>query len=413
MARVFISYRRADSSSLAYLVSRELELRGIDCFLDTRNIDGGGPFPDRLRHAIDEAQVVLVLLGATTFESEWVREEIKHAHEHGKLLIPIFQERYTTSDPIPDEHVYALLQSDGVHILDVRNIFIEAAFDQLEQMLQHSLTDVPPEPIIETPPRIPLPAPFAWVEIPGGRGTLKTDEDGVTLSVPTETYWIGKYPVTNAQFAQFIEAGGYSNREWWTDAGWDAREKGYDWNSKSRSWEPSGTPWTEPRYWQDSKWNGDEYPVVGVSWYEAVAFCLWLSDATGEHVMLPTEAQWQYAAQGDTGWAYPWGDEWDCQRCNNSVIPCNSNVTTPVRQYEGEDKGDSPFGVVDMSGNVWEWCLTDYDNHTNDVNSNANRRVLRGGSWGNGNTVSFRVDVRGRNYPDDRDFFWGFRVVLS
>ena len=71
----------------------------------------------------------------------------------------------------------------------------------------------------------------------------------------------------------------------------------------------SGTAsWSEPRFWNDSQWNGAQHPVVGVSWYEAVAFCLWLSDVTGERIMLPTEDQWQYAAQGDDGRTYPWGN---------------------------------------------------------------------------------------------------------
>lgn len=220
-----------------------------------------------------------------------------------------------------------------------------------------------------------LPAPFDWIEI------------------PKKGYSIAKYPVTNAQFAKFIEAGGYSTERWWTKQGWQQREK---------------DSWTEPRYWTDSKWNGAEQPVVGVSWFEAVAFCLWLSEATGEKIMLPTEDQWQYAAQGDDGRTYPWGNEWDCKRCNNSVNPCNSNATTPVRYYEG--KGDSPFGVVDMAGNVWEWCQTDYANKTNDINSNATLRVLRGGSWNVLSTDYFRCGFRFRNSPSGRSDSYGFRL---
>jgi len=185
-----------------------------------------------------------------------------------------------------------------------------------------------------------LPAPFAWIEIPGRKG--KTWQGA--------PYQIAKYHVTNAQFRLFVDAGGYRERKWWTDAGWAARER---------------EKWTEPRYWSDSKWNGNEYPVVGVSWYEAVAYCLWLSEALGEKIMLPTEDQWQYAAQGDDKRAYPWGNTWDGSRCNNRVGGQGIGKTTPVRQYEG--KGDSPFGVVDMAGNVWEWCLTDYETKSNDI----------------------------------------------
>lgn len=132
---------------------------------------------------------------------------------------------------------------------------------------------------------------------------------------------------------------------------------------------------------------------------------------TGENIMLPTEAQWQYAAQGDDGRTYPWGNDWDCKRCNNSVSPCSSNVTTPVTQYEGRNKGDSPFDVVDMAGNVWEWCLTDYEKQTDDINSTANSRVLRGGSWDYKYTYNFRCGYRLKDNPHDGFDDIGFRVA--
>jgi len=178
-----------------------------------------------------------------------------------------------------------------------------------------------------------MPKPFAWIDI------------------PNKGYSIAKYPVTNAQFAEFIKAGGYEIEKWWTEEGWQKRLEG--WHYQDKTWQASGTSWTQPRYWDDKKLNGAMQPVVGVSWFEAVAFCLWLSDATGENIMLPTEDQWQYAAQGDDGRTYPWGNEWNRDLCNNNVDKKGIGKTTPVTQYEG--KGDSPFGVVDMSGNVWEW----------------------------------------------------------
>lgn len=242
-----------------------------------------------------------------------------------------------------------------------------------------------------------LPTPFAWIEIPGGHGSLKTRVPAITLPIPTERFWIARYPVTCAQFALFIDAGGYHTPRWWTEAGWSQRQT---------------DGWTQPRQWDDPRWNGPDRPVVGVSWFEAVAFCLWLSNATGERIMLPTEAQWQYAAQGEDGRAYPWGSEWDCQRCNNSVDPCDSSTTTPVHAYDGKG-GDSPFGVADMAGNVWEWCLTDYHTHTNDIHYLSAWRVLRGGWWYNSDQNAFRCDSRHGSSPHDRDNTGGFRLALS
>jgi hypothetical protein len=200
----------------------------------------------------------------------------------------------------------------------------------------------PPPPVIKRKTSLELlPAPFAWIDIPAGKVTLVEGyfdgsyiKKGQKQTFDVPAFQIAKYPLTNAQFRLFVEADGYAKPEWWTDEGWAKRKT---------------EGWTEPRFWQETTLNQDNYPVVGMSWFEVVAYGLWLSEATGEAISLPTEQQWQWAAQGDTNWAYPYGDKLDISKCN-----FNSNSTTPVTQYEG--KGDSPFKVVDMSGNVFEWC---------------------------------------------------------
>jgi formylglycine-generating enzyme required for sulfatase activity len=226
-----------------------------------------------------------------------------------------------------------------------------------------------------------------------------------------EGFSIAKYPITNTDFAKFIEADGYNQKKWWTDAGWKAKLKGWDWNSKKSKWVETNKAWTQPLYWTDTTWNGVFQPVVGVSWYESVAFCLWLSDITGEKIMLPTENQWQYAAQGDDGRKYPWGTRWAISRCNNNVGNKGIGKTTSVSAYQG--KGNSPFGVVDMAGNIWEWCLTDYETNTNNSNKDANYRTLRGGSWHNNNTDDFGCDFHAWRNPYVRSNEFGFRISRS
>ncbi len=239
--------------------------------------------------------------------------------------------------------------------------------------------------------------PFAWIEIPAGKVTLVeggyVPKGGQVFDVPN--FVIAKYPTTNTQFAKFIEAGGYHEKKWWTDAGWQFKED-----------ERRG----EPRFWQERKWNQADHPVVGVSWYEAVAFCKWLSEFTGEKIVLPTEQQWQRAAQGDDNRIYLWGNKWDCHWCNNSVPLCRSYSTISVTHYEG--KGDSPFNVVNMSGNVWEWCLTKFETGGSELNG-EDIRIVRGGSWDNELVEDFYTTRRSSFSSNSWGNFAGFRIVLN
>jgi len=225
-----------------------------------------------------------------------------------------------------------------------------------------------------------------------------------TVELPA--YRIGRYPLTNAEYARFVEAGGYDERRYWTEAGWTWREK-------------NGV--TRPGYWEDEKWNRPDYPVVGVSWYEAVAHCRWLTEALqvaealdeGEVVRLPTEAEWEKAARGEHARQWPWGDDFDPARANTGEG--GPRRTTPVGKYS--PAGDSPYGAADMAGNVWEWCSSlsggypyDPDNGREDLEAGG-ARVLRGGSWLNAARAA-RCACRSRYNPDGRNNGVGFRCVL-
>ncbi len=220
-----------------------------------------------------------------------------------------------------------------------------------------------------------------WIAIPGGAVTL---EAGGTLAEPTAfdvaPFAISRCPVTNAQYEAFVAAGGYSQRQWWPDGFWAVMQKYH---------------WTEPRYWGDQDWNRPDCPVVGVSWYEALAFCQWLSATEDAAITLPTEQQWQRAAQGDDGREFPWGcDEPTINRCNwNRAV----DETTPVTRYPD---GASPYGVLDMSGNVWEWTLTPC---ANDASSNSDDAyLLRGGCWSSDSPISLRAAHRSPKDPNTR-----------
>jgi formylglycine-generating enzyme required for sulfatase activity len=156
------------------------------------------------------------------------------------------------------------------------------------------------------------------------------------------------------------------------------------------------------RYDDDRRFNGDEQPVVGVSWYDARAYCLWLSlvESGGEHddlYRLPVDTEWAWAAGGGTR-KYPWGDpDPDETRANYGG---NVGATTPVGIYPA---GATPEGLYDMAGNVWEW-------QENRTDKDKVVRALRGGSWFSG-SGNLRCDERSYDLPDLRNILFGFRVV--
>ena len=212
-------------------------------------------------------------------------------------------------------------------------------------------------------------------------------------------YWIGETPITNAQFRPFVEGDGYRNNAYWTKAGLKWR------NERKRR---------QPAYWDDPQWNGDNQPVVGVTWYEAVAYCRWLSAQSGDAYRLPTEAEWEKAARGPAGLIWPWGDTWQegCCNCEEAKIQC----TTPVGSYPN---GASHYGVLDMAGNVWEWCSSSFKHYPagsavaqKDFTVDEWDAPIRGGSWRHNRTY-VRCGARGRDNPIDRFNVWGFRVVWS
>jgi formylglycine-generating enzyme required for sulfatase activity len=221
-----------------------------------------------------------------------------------------------------------------------------------------------------------------WIEIPGGTVTLAAGGYLAQESVfELSAFGICRYPVTNAEFGEFVAANGYQQPDWWETVGWSARQKG---------------GWDGPRYWHGRDWNQPDHPVVGISWYEALAYCRWQSAQTGQAIVLPTEQQWQRAAQGDDGRVYPWGGtEPDETRCNwNRQV----DETTPVHQYPA---GQSPFGVSDLCGNVWEWCLTGWESGVGAADGRE-PRLLRGGSWSSDSPLSLRVTNRSPKDPNTR-----------
>ena len=237
-----------------------------------------------------------------------------------------------------------------------------------------------------------LGTPFEWCQIQGGEVNLidASDYGGTRGGVyQVSDFAIGKYFITNSQYKRFLDApNGFQNPEWWNYS-----PEGNLWRRDHRSPKPPAFP-------------GSDQPATRVSWFDSMAFCNWLSVELSAYVCLPTEQEWQRAAVGDTGWAYPWGNELDETRGN---FANHVRQTSPVGSYPA---GKSPFGVMDMIGNLWEWCLTVWGSDSTNPGGYV-YRATRGGAWNVSNPEYLRAIDRGAGQPPrSRLNDAGFRCAL-
>lgn len=263
------------------------------------------------------------------------------------------------------------------------------------------------------------------------------------------SFLIGKYPITNSEFRLFVEDRGYDNQSFWTEEGWKWRTGLLD-NSldilldidlrKSYSLWLSRRPKnnrTSPYAWDDPDWNADNLPVVGVTWYEASAYCSWLSYklrsnkilSSKQIVRLPTEAEWEKASKlainngnknDEDSILWPWGNFWDPNLCNSSESRLGG--TTPVGMYSVQFSKE--LYPQDIIGNVWEWCMDWYEEDIYNIYSSAPQdknpsgpqdgfyKVARGGSWRH-NREFCRNTRRRFHTPTLFSYDLGFRVAIS
>lgn len=237
-----------------------------------------------------------------------------------------------------------------------------------------------------------------WVTIPAGPFLMGSDTEKDRQAFANEihqyeaklpAYRISRYLITYAQFQAFIDdPGGFHNSRWWKGL---AMPDGHN---------------RAPDEQAFKFWN---HPRERISWYDAVAFCRWLSAKLHYEVRLPTEQEWEKAARGTDGRIYPYGDEFDAVKGNTKETGIGQ--TSAVGLFPD---GASPYGLQDMSGNTWEWCLTQrevnvFDAQNNEVTGDANR-ILHGGSW-DSYDVYARAACRADSAPDDCHELVGFRVV--
>lgn len=316
------------------------------------------------------------------------------------------------------------------------------------------------------------------VFVPGGTYIIGTDkgryaDEGPAHPVEIKPFTMSAFPVTNAEYKCFIDDGGYTTDEWWDtpaalawrkgEADSQAliddylsayrRESNFDEKEIQARW-PEDPDFaetliyiktlsddelialfhkqlsvseaaTKPRFWDDPAYNNPTQPVVGVCWFEARAYCNWLSAHAQKPLRLPSEAEWEAAARGAEGRQYAYAGDFDPNKGN--TLESRIRATTPVGLYSSgavipvsvsEAEENAPLHIYDLTGNVWEWTSTLYarydDESVMDRENPASdgKRVLRGGSWFSDSYFA-RAVYRLNGHPSNRNFNVGFRVVVS
>ncbi|MBX3333417.1 MAG: SUMF1/EgtB/PvdO family nonheme iron enzyme [Nitrospira sp.] len=229
-----------------------------------------------------------------------------------------------------------------------------------------------------------------WIKLLGGKVKINLEKVGweeVSSEFTVNSFQIAKYPVTNAQFEAFLKADdGYENVEWWRDI-----------KQSEGALKPKRPEANSPREM--------------VSWYEAVAFCRWLSSKTmGPSIRLPTEWEWQHAATScDSQDEYPWQGGWNDSRCNSGESGLNRPIA--VGMYPA---GTTQQGVDDMAGNIYQWCQNKHWGfERQDALSidNLGMRAFRGSSFDDNIAESPLTLKRFNQYPDTRLPILGFRLA--
>ncbi|MGD2088398.1 MAG: SUMF1/EgtB/PvdO family nonheme iron enzyme [Candidatus Aminicenantes bacterium] len=434
--QVFISYsdektdKTGSDRKIADMICSALESENIRCWIDHRDIMPGEKWVNAIFNAVEQSKIMVLVFSENANQSQWVEDEITYALDEKIRIIPFRVENVTPKG--------------ALRVLRVRSQWIDAQQPPQQEDLNRLVRAVRTylEKEMEKPGDLSdvkskakkvyknqkgfqeadLGDGIIMVYIPPGKfkmGSNDYDNEKPPHTIYLDGYWMGKYEVTVKQFSLFVKDTGYVTQ---------AERSGGSYTWTGDKWEKiEGINWKKPRFKQE-----DNHPVVCVSWIDAMKYCKWLSRINGLTLRLPTEAQWEKAARGTDQRKYPWGNPapsakivnfadkqaWLKEKFNwaNKDIDDGYAYTAPVGSYPA---GASPYGLLDMAGNVWEWCSDWYDPNYYKSSPKVNPsgpdsgtgRVMRGGSWVNFAGVlscSFRFIV----VPSDRGFNLGFRLCI-
>ena len=296
MSKLFISYSK-QNKEYAHPLKAKLIEEGFDVWMDDV-IEPSDNWWRSIRQAIRECEAFILIMTHESENSHWVEQELAYALELKKPFFPLLRSgnsnlvlsdvwsRFASIQAI--DVSTGELPSDSFYLTLKKRIgfssdFITASTSpQSKRIVLDQFTMKSMGQSYRFSSLGIMPNPFNWIDIPVGTVTLGAHYGGRGgyIKDPTQfdvnAFSIAKYPITNAQFNLFIKSDGYYQEKWWTEEGWDVRQKS-DWNN--------------PAFWSETKIKKADYPVVGVSWYEAVAFCKWLSAFCSEDISLPTDQQ--------------------------------------------------------------------------------------------------------------------------
>jgi formylglycine-generating enzyme required for sulfatase activity len=363
--QIFISHAHQDAE-VAQSLAHDLEAHGYDIWIAPDSIRPGEKWVEAINRGLEESGIFVLLLSPDAVASRWVNMEtnvaITYTHDDEMQLYPLMLKACRLPALWRAFQHISLRGGYEPGVAQLLAAFEPAAEKQMEPKNFGQV--FPPTVVVHAPP-LEIRQANNFVDQKTGKefvrivaGDFLYGDDKKKLHL--DEFCMAKTPVTNAEYARFVA---------------------------EMNVEP-------PEHWQGKTPPADvaDHPVVYVSWRDAKAYAAWAE------MELPTEQQWEKAARGSDSRKYPWGDDWRENHCNTKESGIGK--TTPVGHFSPD--GDSPFGCVDMSGNVWEWTESpqswDYS-------------VLRGGSW-NSNLSSARAAYRVNLDPGSRGFNYGFRVVV-
>jgi formylglycine-generating enzyme required for sulfatase activity len=392
--RVFLCHASIDKPVIHHLYQRLIS-DGIDAWLDESKLLPGQDWRLEIPKAVSSSDVVIICLSNNSINREgYIQKEIRLAldvadekPEGTIFLIPARLQNCVVPARLSKYQWVDLFIPGGYNKL-LKALQIRAESLGLKPIAMHDRTTAGSPGFVKSLLKI---QDMEFVSVPAGsflmgtKGqrnlTLTGEQPQHGVEIPYD-YFISRTPVTNCQYARYLKAT------------------------------------SDMKFYVHPK--KENHPVININWHEAQAYITWLNNTFGEmsplgyRFRLPSEAEWEKAARGQNDNEWPWGNEWHSDRCNS--LEKRLDDTTPVGSFS--PLGDSPYGVSDMAGNVWEWTRSLYrvypyrPNDGREDDEMMGDRVVRGGSYKNPSSL-VRCACRRKDFPSNQLDLLGFRVVIS